>query len=257
MPEQTRSLLAERSEITLHNLHHNAAPTAELAITLMLAALKRVVPHDRDLRLGDWTRRYETPETTTVDGSHALILGYGAIGQRVARACRALGMTVTAIRRSGGESVNEAGVSLYGPEDLQLQLGYAEVLFLCLPLTFETRGLIGAAELGRLPPGACLVNVGRGELVDEEALFRALDDGRLDSAGLDVWYRYPKRKAARSYTPPSAYPFHGLDNVVLSPHRAGLTQENEPLRARHLATLLNAAAAGTEVGNVVDLALGY
>ncbi|MFN2168962.1 MAG: hydroxyacid dehydrogenase, partial [Anaerolineae bacterium] len=77
------------------------------------------------------------------------------------------------------------------------------------------------------------------------------------AAGLDVWYRYPEDKAARSNTPPAAYPFHELDNVVMSPHRAGHTAEAETLHLEHLARLLNAAARGEPLPNPVDLEAGY
>ena len=259
VPEKTRDLVAERDGLALHNLHHNAAPTAELALALLLAALKRVVPHDRDLRRGDWRRRYAAPETTTLEGRRALILGYGAIGRRVARGCRALGMSVTGVRRRAARSAGDAsdGVRVEGVDALDALLPQADVLVLCLPLTAETRGLLDADRLARLPREACLVNVGRGALVDERALYDALRDGRLDSAGLDVWYRYPRAEEERADTPPSVHPFHELENVVLSPHRAGLTRQNEPQRARALAALLRAAAAGDAVPNRVDLELGY
>jgi phosphoglycerate dehydrogenase-like enzyme len=117
--------------------------------------------------------------------------------------------------------------------------------------------LIGERELALLPPDAVLVNVGRGPIVDEAALYHALHEGTLHAAGLDVWYNYPADEASRSHTPPSAYPFHELDNVVMSPHRAGGSDESEMRRMTHLAALLNAAARGDEMPNRVDLQAGY
>jgi phosphoglycerate dehydrogenase-like enzyme len=102
-----------------------------------------------------------------------------------------------------------------------------------------------------------LVNVARGPIVDEAALYHALCEGSLFAAALDVWYNYPTDEAARSCTPPSTYPFHELDNVVMSPHRAGGSTETELLRIKHLAELLNAAACGEPMPNRVDLQLGY
>ena len=131
------------------------------------------------------------------------------------------------------------------------------MLIICLPHTPETMELIGEPELALLSPGAILVNVGRGPIVDEAALYHALREGTLHSAGLDVWYNYPSGEAARSHTPPSAYPFHELDNVVMSPHRAGGSDESEMRRMTHLAALLNAAARGYEMPNRVDLQAGY
>lgn len=257
VPEKTRELLAAQPHIGLHNLHHNAAPAAELALALMLAAVKRIVPHDRDLRGGDWRRRYRPPETTTLAGRQVLVLGYGAIGRRVARACQALGMTVSAIRRSQGAPDSDQVAALYPPDALRELLPDAQVLFLCLPLTPETAGLIGPEELGLMPLDACLVNVGRGPLVDERALFECLRGHPLFCAGLDVWYRYPRSEQERGNTVPSSYPFHELENVVLSPHRGGLTRQNELQRAQALALLLRAVADATPVPNQVDLEQGY
>ena len=100
LPTQTADLLAEFPHVAVHNLHHNAAPVAETAVTLLLAAAKLTIPYDRSLRRHDWRIRYEPSPTLTLEGRTALILGYGAIGQRVARACQALGMAVLATKRS-------------------------------------------------------------------------------------------------------------------------------------------------------------
>jgi phosphoglycerate dehydrogenase-like enzyme len=221
----------------------------------MLAAAKLVIPMDRALRTHDWTPRYHHPDPTILlEGKTALILGYGAIGQRVARLCRALGMKVLAIRRRVARPSPD---EVYPPDALHSLLPQANVLIICLPQTPETTGLIGERELALLPPGAVLVNVGRGPIVDEAALYYALRDGALHSAGLDVWYNYPPDEAARSHMPPSAYPFHELGNVVMSPHRAGGADDTEMLRMRDLAALLNAAARGEEMPNRVDLQAGY
>jgi phosphoglycerate dehydrogenase-like enzyme len=142
-------------------------------------------------------------------------------------------------------------------EALQGLLPRAHALLVCLPHTPQTTGLIGAGELALLPPDAVLVNVGRGPIVDQAALYHALRDRRLHAAGLDVWYNYPADEAARAQTPPSAYPFHELDNVVMSPHRAGRSTDTERLRMRHLAEVLNAAARGEPMPNRVDLHSGY
>ena len=130
---------------------------------------------------------------------------------------------------------------------------------MALPLTDQTRGLIGERELALLPPSAVLVNVGRGPVVDEGALYRSLKEGRLLAAGLDVWYNYPADEAAMANTPPSAYPFGELANVVLSPHRGGFAQEEGARRARmdDLAETINALARGEPARNRVDLNEGY
>jgi phosphoglycerate dehydrogenase-like enzyme len=259
IPEPTSELMHEFPRIALHNLHHNALPVAEQAIALLLAASKFLVPMDRSLRSGDWRPRYGPNPSLLLDGRGALVVGFGAIGQKVARLCLGLGMRVRAVsRRASAEHVEPAdGVLVADVHQLHDLLPLAQALILCLPLTPETTGIIGERELNLLPPGAVLVNVGRGPTVDEAALYRALRDGRLLAAGLDVWYNYPPDEAARSCTMPSDYPFHELPNVVMSPHRAGGSTDTERLRMDHLAELLNAAARGEPMPNKVDLATGY
>lgn len=262
LPSKTRELLADFPQVAVHNLHHNAGPVAELALALLLAAAKFVLPMDRSLRGSDWTPRYRPSPALLLEGKTALILGYGAIGWRVAHLCRGLGMDVLAIRRqSNVRGVDptslEPAEEIYPPSALTNLLPRADALIICLPHTPETDGLIGGAELALLPPTAVLVNIGRGPIVEERALYEALRDGRLYAAGLDVWYNYPADEDSRTVTPPANYPFHELDNVVMSPHRGGATRETNWLRMSHLAALLNTAAAGEKIPNRVDIQAGY
>ena len=130
------------------------------------------------------------------------------------------------------------------------------MLFVCAPWTPETEGLVNAEALARLPDGSVVVNVARGPIIDEGALHAELEAGRL-RAGLDVWWNYPKSEEARADCPPADRDFGALDNVVLSPHRAGHCDGIERLRAEHLARLLHAAATGEPIPNRVDLERGY
>lgn len=256
LPVKTQELLEEFPYLAVHNLHHNATTVAELTVTLLLAAAKLVVPLDQALRRNDWTARYRPSESLLLSGKTCLILGYGAIGQQVAQVCRAFGMTVLAIRRRSELKDNIAD-EIHPPTALHDLLPRAQALLVCLPHTPETDGLIGEAELALLPTDSILVNIGRAPIVDEAALYTALSTSRLKGAGLDVWYRYPADSASQADTPPSAYPFGELDNVVLSPHRGGHVIETETLRMESLAELLNQAAAGEPIPNPVDLEHGY
>jgi phosphoglycerate dehydrogenase-like enzyme len=256
LPRETRELMLDHPQINVHNLHHNAVSAAEMAVTLMLAASKCILPHDRALRRHDWRPRYQPTPAFILEGRTALVLGYGAVGQRVADACRGLGMSVSAIQRTLPEP---AAQQVYTSQALPDLLPQADVLIIALPLTDQTLGLIGQEELALLPSESVLVNVGRGPIVHEESLYDALRDGTLHAAGLDVWYNYPEDEASRSSTPPSAYPFHKLENVVMSPHRGGAagSEEIERRRMSHLATLLNAAARGDQIPNQVNIEAGY
>ncbi|MCP5095004.1 MAG: hydroxyacid dehydrogenase [Chloroflexi bacterium] len=266
IPAETRELMSEFPHIAIHNLHHNAQPVAEAVLTLLLAAAKFVVPFDQSMRRHDWSPRYERPlPTLHLGGKTALILGYGAIGQRVGTLCQALGMRVIATKRHVApqcikvlqEPVDTNTIHIFPPSALHELLPHTNALIICLPLTPETEGLIGESELNTLSQKAILVNIGRAPIVDEGALYHALKDGRLHAAGLDVWYRYPKDKESRTNTPPSEYPFHELENVVMSPHRGGAADRTESLRVEYLADLLNTAVRDEPLPNRMDLNAGY
>lgn len=259
IPPETRDLLADFPNVALHNLHHNATPVAELAAALLLAAAKNVIPFDDALRQGDWRMRYQQPAPSlTLYGKTALILGYGEIGRRIAHICRSMGMHVVAVRRSAtpGETDKDAD-EIHPSQALHDLLPRAHALIIALPLTPETEGLIGERELDLLPSDGIVVNIGRGWIIDQHALYHALKNGLVGAAGLDVWYNYPTKEESRAATFPADYPFWKLDNVVLSPHRAGLTKEIDYLRMDHLAVLLNAAAKNVTVPNKVDITNGY
>ena len=259
IPESTRALMLGFPEIAVHNLHHNAGPVAELVVALLLAAAKGIVALDRSLRAHDWTPRYQPSPAPLLAGQTALVLGYGVIGRSVAHLCRGLGMEVIATRRRATmlPRRDEQGILVAPADALHELLPRAGALLICVPHTPETTGLIGAGELGLLPAHAVLVNIARGPVVEEAALYHALRERTILAAGLDVWYNYPADEAARAHTQPSAYPFHELDNVVMSPHRAGHSTATEALRLTHLAELLNAAARGEPLPNRVDLKAGY
>lgn len=258
LPLGTRELLFEYPHIKVYNLHHNAAPTAELAFALLLSTAKFIIPFDRSLRQHDWTPRYQPNPSLLLEGKTALILGFGQIGQRVGRFCQALGMEVLALRRRP-ELPLLPGVQakVYPPDALDEVLSRSDVMIITLPLTSETDGMIGADQLKTMKPGGLLVNVGRGRIVDQGALYQALNDGLLGAAGLDVWYNYPKGPEQRQNTPPADLPFYQLDNVVMSPHRGGASQETETLRMQHLANLLNALMEADGALNPVDVSAGY
>jgi phosphoglycerate dehydrogenase-like enzyme len=254
LPDQTRALLANYPHIKVYNLHHNSASTAEMAVTLLLAAAKQIVPADRIFRAHNWTPRHAPMPSQMLLDKTVLILGYGRIGERVGRACQALGMQVIGIKKRPPFPTN-----VYPSEKLYEYLPQAHALVICLPSTEETKGMIGKREIALMPDASIIINVGRAAIVEEKALYDALKCGKLHGAGFDVWYNYPHDIPSRTHTPPAHYPFHELDTIVMSPHRAGGvgTGEIEYARMEALAALLNAAARHDPIPNEVDLTLGY
>jgi phosphoglycerate dehydrogenase-like enzyme len=276
VPPMSIEVLRLRPDLTLHNLHHNGPETSETTLALLLAAFKRIVTADRAMRTGDWTPRYTPEETIRLDGKTALVLGMGSIGKRVATACAAMGMQVIGVRKHGDSPEvqrvefpsGQACVDTFPMSMFKDLLPQAHALILAIPLTDETKDLIGKEEIEALKKPSFLINAARAHIVKEKDLYEALRDGVLQAAGLDVWYRYPKHPEGivpgyfnmpdeARHTYPSEYPFHELDNVVMSPHRGGSSLEAEEFRVVHLTELIKAFHDTGKMPNLVDLEAGY
>ena len=249
-----RSAALAHPRLRVRNSHYNAKMVAQHATALLLAVANRIIPADAALRRGDWgTTGTQANLGVDLTDKRALLLGHGSIGRALAPMLQSLGLSLVAFTRSGKTT---DGIVAVGPERWRDELSSADVVICTLPGTPETIGLVGAPELASLHERAIVVNVGRGPVIDEDALYLALAEGRLFGAGLDVWYRYPEDRHSRSSTLPATRPFHELANVVMSPHRADEVEGWQ----RHavtdvLATLQDVKAGGSR--NLVDLDRGY
>lgn len=255
LPVALRDGLLSRPHLTVHNSHYNAPFVAQHAVALLLAVANRLLPCDAALRRGEWLGMSEAQPSMALGHEQALLLGYGAIGRHIAPALLGMGMRVVAFRRQAG-GADELGVRAVDESGLDEALAQSRVVVCSLPGTASTTGLLDERRLRLLPPGSLVVNVGRGPVIDEQALYQALSDGHLGGAGLDVWYRY-RRDYAKGETPyPARLPFWELPNVVMSPHRAADTEHAERARAMDVAATLRALAAG-ELRNRMDVLQGY
>lgn len=192
----------------------NSGAVAEHTLALMLALARRLVAYDRATREGDFAIR-DSFSARELGNATVLILGFGRIGRQVARRCAAFDMSVVvADPFVEAAKVEEAGYRHVG--DFHDALGEADYVTVHIPKTSDTEYLIGAAELAAMKPGAAVLNVSRGGIVDEAALYEALSAGRLRGAALDVFEDEP---------PGRDNPLFALDSVVVSPHCAAFTQE--------------------------------
>ena len=191
----------------------NSRAVAEHTLMLMLAVARRAASHDAAVRKGEWNVRNRF-ETVELDGKVLLLVGFGRIGRRVAQLANAFGMQVVAYDPFVKPDVM-ARQGVRPADDLVKALGQADYVSLHMP--GATAGaVIYEEEINAMKPGAILINAARGGLVDETLLDRALREGRLGGAGLDVLKDEP---------PAPGHPLLGNDRVVLSPHAAGLTAE--------------------------------
>lgn len=223
---------------------------AEYVVGAMLALSRNFLRVDRALREGRWEGSWmaSAPPWPELAGKTLGLLGYGRIGERVAQLARAFGMEVWAIRRRPRPAGSSGLAFLGGPENLEEVLERADFLVIALPLTPETRGLLGERQLRLMKQTAFLVNVARAEIVDEAALYEALESRLLAGAGLDVWYQYPKEGGA---TYPARAPFHQLPNVLMTPHLSGWTEGTRETRAKLIAENIDRLARGEPPLNLV------
>ena len=246
---------------TMSGLH--AINIGEYVLASILA-WTRHLPELLDLqRKKQWASdRWTCCQPTELRGSTIGIVGYGSIGREVARLAKAFGMRVLAVKRRS-ESAGEPGAfevaglgdpagvlpdALYGPEQLREMLAQCDFVVLAVPLTQETRGMIGEAELRVMKPAAYLVNIARGEVCDEAALIHALQDKWIAGAGLDVFTQEPL---------PETSPLWTLPNVILTPHISGFTPHYDQRGVDIFCDNLHRYIAGQPLLNLVDKSAGY
>jgi phosphoglycerate dehydrogenase-like enzyme len=239
----------------------HATPIAEYVLASILAHRWRVPMWTHCQRNAEWpSGRWELYSRPELRGSTLGIVGYGSIGREVGRLGQAFGMRVLAFRRSAdraerGYAVQDTGdpkgsipARLYGPGTLHEMLAECDYVVVALPLTPETTHFIGEAELRAMKPTAYLVNIARGALVDEGALVRALREGWIAGAGLDVFEQEP--------LPPDS-PLWGLENLLISPHVAGFTPHYDERATALFAENLSRYLSGQPLLNLLDKAKGY
>jgi phosphoglycerate dehydrogenase-like enzyme len=239
----------------------HATPIAEYVLASILAYRWRVPLWTHCQREGRWpSERWNLFSRPELRGSTLGVVGYGSIGREVGRLGKAFGMRVLAVRRSTGRADQGYAVDgtgdpdgtiperFYPPEALQEMLAECDYVVVALPLTAATRHFIGEPELRAMKPSAYLVNIARGGLIDEAALVRALREGWIGGAGLDVFDEEPL---------PPDNPLWELDNALLSPHVAGFTPHYDRRAVDLFACNLSRYLSGQPLLNQVDKKKGY
>ena len=239
------------SPVTLTNSRGSSSATiAEHVIAVTLALLRRLPRASRRQAEHVWAQNeFEAgPSIRTLRGARVLIVGLGSIGGEAGALAAAFGAVVVGIRR-GADGPRPGGVSsVVTPDRLHDELPLADVVVLAAPQTAATAHLIGAPELALMMDDAVLVNVGRGSLVDEEALVRALEAGRLRGAALDVFEREPL---------PPGHPLWAREDVLVTPHVSGFHAGHWDGVVGIFADNLRRFAAGEPLLNAVDKGAGY
>ena len=214
-------LLMERGIIAV-NSHGNANAVAERALSMILALYGRIVSYHNDLKEGQWhgfwVGKGLNDTWESIRAKNCSIIGAGSIGRSLAAMLKSFDIRVCGYKRNIISGVPDPFDEIV--YDLDEAIERSEIIVLALPSTKSTKGLFNSERLKRMS-GKVIVNVGRGDLIDEEGLFNSLKNGILKGAAIDCWYNYPKNGDTFGF--PSSFPIHNLPNVVLSPHVAGFT----------------------------------
>jgi phosphoglycerate dehydrogenase-like enzyme len=227
-----------------------SVPMAEHTMGLLLALARNFPDSVRGQDRSAWVQQelWDKPQhLTELNGQVLLIVGFGSIGREVARRARAFDMRVWGVTRSGGGD-RALAQKIVAAKDLLAVLPEADYVLIAAPETSETKHLIGEAELARMKPGARLINVGRGSLLDETALIRALESGKLGGAALDVTQTEPL---------PTESPLWKAPNLFITPHTSAVSDRLWHRETALLIGLLELWFAGKELFNQVNFTKGY
>jgi len=240
-----------RSNVLLTNSSSVHGPVvAEHAIAMMLALAKRLPQAMRYQARKVWSQEIlwnERPRPREVAGATVAVVGMGGIGAEFARLAKALGMRVLAVREDPSKGAAGAD-AVFGSAQIDEVLPQADYVLLCTPVTPATTHIINAARLKKMKPDAYLMNVARGPLIDEPGLIAALKAREIAGAGLDVFEEEPL---------PADSPFWEMDNVLITPHSAAVTEQLWDRHYHLIVENLNRFLAGKPLLNSVNTKRGY
>ncbi|HLW54840.1 MAG TPA: D-2-hydroxyacid dehydrogenase [Candidatus Angelobacter sp.] len=242
--------LVESGIVVTNSTGVHGPVVAEHALAVILALAKRLPQAMRYQAKKTWSQDQlwnDRPRPREVDGATVVLVGMGGIGREFAPRAKALGMKVVAVRENPGKGASGAD-EVYGTDELDRVLPEADYVVLCAPLTAATAGIINRARLKKMKKDSYLINVSRGQLIDEAALLNTLQNRRIAGAALDVFSQEPL---------PRSSPFWRLDNLLITPHTAAVTERLWERHLRFISENLKRFIAGQPLLSQVDKARGY
>lgn len=250
--------LLRRHNLVVCNSHSNSEVVAEHAVAMMMDAAKKLSYHDKEMRQGNWnrllpnTQNKVSPFSKKITGSKIGIIGFGAIGQHIMNMLQGFNCNFYVFTKSGvvaEEYKNK--VKVWQINDFLKKAKELDFVFVAIPLTKETHGMIDNHFFNAMSEQSILINISRGQVLNPEHLFHALINKQIGVAAIDAWYNYPSPSNPTVY-PSLEFTFHELDNIILSPHRAGYSDSGFP----HLDDAienLNRSAMGVPLKNIISL----
>jgi len=244
----TMKPLVDNDKIVLTNMRAVHGPAiADHSMAMLLQLTRNLRHYTEQQKDGKWNEGDTPWPSSALAGKTMLVLGLGGIGTEIAQRAHGFGMKVIATRRSDAPSpefVHHVGK----PGELLTLLPQADMVAVCVPLTADTEGMIKQAEFNAMKPGAILINIARGKIVDTDAMMSALKDGRLAGACLDVTDPEPL---------PPEHPLWKMPNVVITPHVAADAAITDERRRALVRENMRRFGAGEPLLNVVDKKAGY
>jgi len=241
--------------IPLVNGHGNAYFTAQNTVALLLGYMDGIVQHHNWMLEGRWRFGDDELKSIPLQKRKVGLLGYGHVNRNVHRMLSGFDLEFSILRREWSKQNGELPTKAkrYSPDQLDEFIKSVDVLIVALPSTQKTIGLIGSKQLDLLGPDGILVHVGRGKVIEEEALYNALKEKRIRGAAIDVWYEYRPEPDEEGRKRPYNFPFHELDNIVLSPHRSASPLDDLERWDEVVENVKRVAEGRTDYLNLVDL----
>ncbi len=250
--------LLKNYNFTICNSHSNSLIVAEHAVALMFDIAKKISYHDNNLRKGIWNRINDntgvSPFSVKISNSAVTIIGFGAIGQKIRKLLLGFQVKFNIVDPTVPKEPIE-GANYYNIDNMHNAIENSDFVFVTVPLTNNTRGMINGDFFNKMNNRGFLINISRGEVVEEDALYIALDMGKIKGAAVDTWYNYPTSESRIAF-PSSKYPFQNLNNLVMSPHRAGYIEGELP-HLNDVIENLNNLASGRELINIISIDKEY
>jgi len=254
------SKITRDRKITLVNGHGNTYFTAQHVVALLLSLTNKIIPHHTWMQEGQWRKGDADAKSTPLREREIGLLGYGAINTKVHKFLAGFDVNFHILKRDWKRKRTESyptPITKYSEDELPKFLETIDTLIVAVPLTTKTKGLLGKKELELLGSEGLLVTVARGEVIEEESFYRALKNKIIAGAAIDVWYDYRPEADSSGKKFPTKYPFHELENVILSPHR-GASPMSDLRRWNEVIENISRFTRGeTNFLNVVDLENEY
>lgn len=248
-----------KRNVILVNGHGNTYFAAQYAVSLLLALMNKVIPHHNWMVDGAWRKGDGDAISIPLRNRNVGLLGYGAVNRKVHRFLSGFDLKFSVLRRTwqGRKNTLVGPVEKYEQGDLHSFLPAVDTLIIAVPHTSWTEGLLKEKELKMLGPKGLLVNVARGSVIDEAGLFKVLKNKKIAGAAIDVWYDYHPKPDNHGHKYPYSQPFHQLDNIVLSPHRAASPFTDLKRWDEVIENISRFSQGNKEPFNMVDLDLEY